>query len=226
MKSEGKHEQHQPVVVSELLPFAFLKGRVLMRRLIVTIPVVILLIAGAAMAQDNTQPSPAPKKPPAPKLTFAEKTKLYLQKLNASIDTTKSSADMVVSNYSDPKGGRTTIVITNDRRKSLIGFYVYNFGNVKKATSREDVYKYLLTTNDAITLGSFFVDSDDDIGYKYLMSNAVPLTPGEFNTVYLTMAAVTRERRDGIRELLGLPVSKEDKSSDVKKAGEDRPPNQ
>src|SRR6201999_2653679 len=145
---------------------------------------------------------------------------------NASIDTTKSSADMVVSNYSDPKGGRTTIVITNDRRKNLIGFYVYNFGNVKKATSREDVYKYLLTTNDAITLGSFFVDSDDDIGYKYLMSNAVPLTPGEFNTVYLTMAAVTRERRDGIRALLGLPVSKEDKSSDVKKAGEDRPPNQ
>jgi hypothetical protein len=202
-----------------------------MRRLIAIVPVVVMLITGAVWAQqaDPAQPGQAqpPKpKPPAPKLTFAEKAKLYLQKLGASIDPAKSTTDMVVSNYSDPKGGKTTVVVTNDRRKNLIGFYIYNFGNIKAATNKEEVFKYLLSTNDAITLGSFFVDGDDDIGYKYLVSNATPLTASEFDTVYLTMAAVARERRGEIRQLLGLPASKEDKPTDVKKAAEDKPPNQ
>lgn len=202
-----------------------------MRKLIAIVPVVVMLITGAVCAQqaDPAQPGQAqpPKpKPPAPKLTFAEKAKLYLQKLGASIDPAKSTADMVVSNYSDPKGGKTTVVVTNDRRKNLIGFYIYNFGNIKAATNKEEVFKYLLSTNDAITLGSFFVDGDDDIGYKYLVSNATPLTASEFDTVYLTMAAVARERRGEIRQMLGLPASKDDKPTDVKKAAEDKPPNQ
>jgi hypothetical protein len=198
-----------------------------MRKLIVTLPVVMVLVAGAVCAKqaDPAQTPPAPKpKPPAPKLTFAEKTKLYLQKLGASLDPAKSTGDMVVSNYSDPKGGKITVVVTNDRRKNLVGFYIYNFGNVKNATNKEEVFKYLLSTNDAITLGSFFVDSDDDIGYKYLMSAAVPLTATEFDTVYLTMTAVARERRGEIRQLLGLPVGREEKPTDVKKAAEEKPP--
>jgi hypothetical protein len=133
---------------------------------------------------------------------------------------------MIVSNYSDPKGGKTTVVVTNDRRKNLVGFYIYNFGSVKNATNKEEVFKYLLSTNDAITLGSFFVDGEDDIGYKYLVSNAPPMTASEFDTIYLTMAAVARERRGEIRQMLGLPVGREDKPSDVKKAAEEKPPNQ
>jgi len=197
-----------------------------MRKLIAIVPVVVMLITGAVWAQqaDPAQAPPPKPKPPAPKLTFAEKAKLYLQKLGASIDPTKSTVDMVVSNYSDPKGGKTTVVVTNDRRKNLVGFYIYNFGNLKNATNKEEVFKYLLSTNDAITLGSFFVDGDDDIGYKYLVSNATPLTASEFDTVYLTMAAVAREHRGEIRQMLGLPVSKDDKPTDVKKAAEDKPP--
>ena len=197
-----------------------------MRKLIVTVPVVVMLITGAALAQqaDPAQtPTPKPK-PPAPKLTFAEKAKLYLQKLGASIDPSKSTADMIVSSYSDPKGGKVTVVITNDRRKNLVGFYIYNFGNVKNATNKQEVFKYLLSSNDAITLGSFFVDSDDDIGYKYLMSSTTPLTASEFDTVYLTMTAVARERRGEIRQMLGLPAGREEGTSDVKKAAEDKPP--
>ena len=199
-----------------------------MRKLIVTLPVVVMLITGAAVAQQADpaqQPAPKPK-PPAPKLTFADKAKLYLQKLGASIDPSKSTADMVVSNYSDPKGGKVTVVVTNDRRKSLVGFYIYNFGNVKNAANKQEVFKYLLASNDAITLGSFFVDSDDDIGYKYLMSNTAPMTASEFDTVYLTMAAVARERRGEIRQMLGLPVTREEGPSDVKKAAEEKPPRQ
>lgn len=199
-----------------------------MRKLIITVPIVVVLITGAALAQqaDPAQqpPQAAKPKPPAPRLTFADKTKLYLQKLGASVDPAKSTADMVVSNYSDPKGGKTTVVVTNDRRKNLVGFYIYNFGSVKNATNKEEVFKYLLASNDAITLGSFFVDSDDDIGYKYLVSNATPLSATEFDTVYLTMAAVARERRGEIRQMLGLPVSREDRPAEVKKAAEDKPP--
>jgi len=186
-----------------------------------------MLITGAVSAQtDPAQAQPPKPKPPAPKLSFAEKTKLYLQKLGASIDPAKSNADMVVSNYNDPKGGKTTIVITNDRRKNLVGFYVYNFGNVKNATNKEEVFQYLLSTNDAITLGSFFVDSDNDIGYKYLLSSVTPLTAAEFDTIYLTMSAVTRERRGEIRQRLGLPVGREERTTDVKKAAEEKPPQQ
>ena len=196
-----------------------------MRKLIFTVPVVVMLITGAVSAQtDPAQAQPPKPKPPAPKLSFAEKTKLYLQKLGASIDPAKSNADMVVSNYNDPKGGKTTIVITNDRRKNLVGFYVYNFGNVKNATNKEEVFQYLLATNDAITLGSFFVDSDNDIGYKYLLSSVTPLTAAEFDTIYLTMSAVTRERRGEIRQRLGLPVGREERTTDVKKAAEEKPP--
>ena len=198
-----------------------------MRKLIVAVPVLTLLLTAAAFAQqtDATQVPALKPKPPAPKpMTFAEKTKLFLQKLGAAVDPAKSTADMVVSNYSDPKGGKTTVVVTNDRRKNLVGFYIYNFGSVKNATEREEVYKYLLTTNDAITIGSFFVDGDDDIGYKYLVSSAQPLTLNAFDSIYTTMTTVARERKTDIRQLLGIPASKEDKSSDPKKAAEDKPP--
>ncbi|MFL6212767.1 MAG: hypothetical protein ACJ74J_02625 [Blastocatellia bacterium] len=200
-----------------------------MRKLIVAVPLVMLLIIGLAHAQqtDPAQTVTPKPKPPAPKpMTFADKTKLFLQKLGASIDSAKSTADMVVSNYSDPKGSKTTIVVTNDRRKNLVGFYIYNFGSVKNVGNKEEVFKYLLSTNDAITLGSFFVDSEDDIGYKYLVSNVPPLTATEFDTIFLTMAAVARERRSEIRQMLGLPVSREEKPTDVKKAAEEKPPNQ
>ena len=198
-----------------------------MRKFIVAVPVLVMLLAAAAFAQqpDPAQPAAPKPKPPAPKpMTFAEKTKLFLQKLGAGVDPAKSTADMIVSNYSDPKGGKTTIVITNDRRKNLVGFYVYNFGNVKSATNKEEVFQYLLSTNDAITLGSFFVDSDNDIGYKYLLSSVTPLTAAEFDTIYLTMSAVARERRGEIRQRLGLPVGREERTTDVKKAAEEKPP--
>ena len=129
---------------------------------------------------------------------------------------------MVVSNYPDLKGGKTTVVITNDRKKGLVGFYIYNFGNMKNATNREEVFKYLLTTNDAITIGSFFVDQEDDIGYKYLVSNSQALSQAAFENAYLTMTAVAREKRPVIRKLLGLPVGgREEKPAEEKKTTEE-----
>lgn len=190
---------------------------------------ILVLILLAAFAVQSFAQQPSPEQPPVPKpkpvpRTFAERIKGYLQRTGSSIDESKSTVDMVVSNYPDPKGGKVTIVLVNDRRRNLLGFYIYNFGSLKGAANKEEVYKYLLGANDAITIGSFFVDSDEDIGYKYLVSGGQAITQGAFESAYYTMAAVARERKSEIRKLLGQASNRDDKPPDVKKAADDRPP--
>lgn len=195
------------------------------KSLIAVIPIALLVLAGQAAAQ---APDPAAQEPkaarPVVRLSFTERMKQYLARTGATIDEAKSSSEMVVTNYADPKGGKITVVIVNDRRKNLLGFYIYNFGNVKNVTNKEDVYKYLLSTNDAITIGSFFVDGEEDIGYKYLVSSLPAMTQAAFETAYTTMAAVARERKTEIRQLLA--GSKDEKGPEVKKAAEEKPPEQ
>ncbi|MFY9609366.1 MAG: hypothetical protein WAU45_12225 [Blastocatellia bacterium] len=195
------------------------------KSLIATIPIVLALIAGQAVAQvpDPATPGQEPKVArPVVRLSFTARMKQFLQRTGATIDEAKSSAEMVVTNYPDPKGSKTTVVIVNDRRKNLLAFYIYNFGNVKSASNKEDIYKYLLSTNDEITIGSFFVDSEEDIGYKYLVSSALGMTQATFETTYTTLAAVARERKPEIRQLLG--GSKDERGPQVKKAAEEKPP--
>ncbi|HXF39202.1 MAG TPA: YbjN domain-containing protein [Blastocatellia bacterium] len=196
-------------------------------KLIATVLVMLAMLVGQSVAQqtgpEQTQP---PKPKPVVRLTFAERMKQYLQRTGSTIDEAKSGPDMVVSNYPDAKGTKLTIVLVNDRRKNLLGFYIYNFGSLKAATNKEEVYRYLLSANDAITIGSFFVDSDDDIGYKYLVSGGQTMTQAAFESAYYTMAAVARERKPEIRKLLGAANEKEDRPSDVKKAAEEKPPSE
>lgn len=196
------------------------------KMLIARIPMAILLIGGFALAQqtDPAQTGP-PKvvKPAPPKLTFTDRMRAYLQRTGSTIDEGKSTPDMVVSNYPDAKGGKVTIVLVNDRRRNLLGFYIYNFGSIKGAANKDEVYKYLLASNDSITIGSFFVDADDDIGYKYLVSSAQAMSQPAFEYAYFTMAAVARERKPEIRKMLGPTVDKDERSPDVKKAA-DKPP--
>jgi hypothetical protein len=196
-----------------------------MRKLLTAaVPIALLIFVPTAPAQQADPQQAQPPKVVKPRPTFADKTRQYLQQLGASVEPSKSTPDMIVSNYPDPKGGKITVVIVNDRRKNLVGFYIYNFGSLKDVTNREEVYKYLLSTNDSITIGSFFVDGDDDIGYKYLVSSAQPLTLSAFDSIYTTMTTVARDRRPEIRQLLGAPASKDDRPSDAKKAAEDKPP--
>jgi hypothetical protein len=143
-------------------------------------------------AQSDTQP----------RLTLMAAIRRFMPRVGASVDEAKSTPDMIVSNYNDPKGGKVTVVIVNERRKQLLGFYVYNFGNLKKVQDRDAIYKYLLSANDAITIGSFFVDGDLDIGYKYFVSTEQPPNIAVFQSIYVTMAAVARERRAEIAKLI------------------------
>lgn len=185
------------------------------KRLIATLPTMFVLLALSGFARQAQPPGSQEQKParPAPRLSLMDTVKRHLQRLGSAIDASKSTVNMVVSNYPDPKGGKTTIVIINNQGKSLLGFYIYNFGSLKGVANREEIYKYLLSTNDAITIGSFFVDNEDDIGYKYMVSTQQPLNQAAFEATYLTMAAVARERRPEIRKLLGASESREEKST-------------
>jgi hypothetical protein len=184
------------------------------RGLIFILPVAVVTAAIAAKGQQPAPQSDAPA--PRSRSTFAERMKQQVRRVGGAVDQAKSTSDMVVSTVSDGKGGKLTITITNDARKSFIGFYIYGFGGLKDAAGREEVYKYLLLTNKDITIGSFFVDDEGDIGYKYYMSGVQPISNVEFDQVYFTMAAVARERRTKIREMLGAN-RKEDSSSESKK---------
>lgn len=164
-------------------------------------------------AQEQTPP---PKPRPRP-VTFAERMKQYLARSGATVDESKSAPDMIVSNSADAKGGKITVVLVNDRRRNLLGFYIYNFGSVKNAANKEEVYKYLLEANDAITIGSFFVDPDEDIGYKYLVNGAQTISQAAFESTYFTMTSVARERKPAIKRLL-TGGGKEEKPEDAKTA--------
>ncbi|HSE97051.1 MAG TPA: hypothetical protein VLD57_02200 [Blastocatellia bacterium] len=175
-----------------------------MKKWMTAIPVVLAVFVAQGLArQAQTEQKQAQPRPAQPRLTFAETVKRSLQRVGATIDESKSAAELVVTNYSDPKGGKTTIVIVNDKRKNMIGLYIYNFGSLKNVANREEVYRYLLSANDSITIGSFFVDGEQDIGYKYYFSNTQPLNQAVFESAYLTMATVARERRAEIRRLIG-----------------------
>ncbi|MEK6287176.1 MAG: hypothetical protein AABO57_15655 [Acidobacteriota bacterium] len=191
---------------------------------IAAVPIVLALIAGQLLAQQVDPAQTPPPKVPRPKLTFTDRMKQYLQRTGSTVDVSKSTPDMVVSNYPEVKGGKVTIVLVNDRRRNLLGFYIYNFGNLKGSANKEEVYKYLLAANDAITIGSFFVDGEDDIGYKYLVSSAQAMNQAAFEYAYFTMAAVARERKPEIKKLLGPVSDRDERPPDVKKAGEEKPP--
>jgi hypothetical protein len=200
--------------------------RAIMRATLVGATIAVAAVSQAtalALAQQTETPPPKVTRP-TPRPAFADSVKKNLQRIGAVVDEGRSKPEMVVSIFTDDKENKVTVVVINYRGTNLIGFYIYNFGNLKDVANREEVYKHLLTTNDAITLGSFFVDSDSDIGYKYLMSASLAQSPAAFDSIYRNMATVAIEQRTKIREMLGLAPNKEDRSQDPKKAAEEKPP--
>ncbi len=195
------------------------------KKMIWILPVLLALFVGQALAQTEPTQTEKPKvaRPPAPK-PLIETVKQYVTLAGATIDEAKSTATMIVSNHPDSKGNKINVVILHDKKKGFLGFYIYNFGSVKELTSREEVFKYLLSVNDSITIGSFFVDGDEDIGYKYLVSTSHSMNQKAFEAIYLTMLAVAREHKSEIRKLLG--GNKDDKPTEAKKASEEKPPSQ
>ncbi len=197
------------------------------RKMIGAMLFAVTLFVVQAVAQTEIKPTqtekPKPKPaPPKPK-TVMEQVREHLGKTGANVDESKSSPVMVVSNYIDPKTNlKTNIVILQSKNKSLLSFYIYNFGSVKEVSNKDEVYRYLLSANDKISIGTFFVDDEDDIGYKYIINTGTFISKPTFDTIYLSMLATEREHKPQIRKLLGLEP---DKPIDPKKAAtEDKPP--
>lgn len=192
------------------------------KNMIWILPLSLMLFAGQATAQDPAQTEKPKVIKPAPPKPLIDTVKQYVLLAGATIDDAKSTATMVVSNHPDSKGIKTNVVILHDKKKNFLGFYIYNFGNVKEMQNREEVFKYLLSINDSITIGSFFVDTDEDIGYKYLVSTSQTLNQKAFEAIYLTMVSVAREHKPEIRKLLS--ASKEEKPPQAKQAASEKPP--
>jgi hypothetical protein len=169
---------------------------------------VALLLApsfGVCPSLTVQQPSDARNKPeqprPVKRASPIDTIRKHLQRLGYSIDESKSKADMIVSNYSDTNKGKVTIVMVYDKRKEVVAFFIFNLGSVNNAVDAPALEKYLLTANDVITIGGFFVDRDGDIGYKYAAA-ATQLSLGSFEVIYVTMARVALDRRPEIRKLI------------------------
>jgi len=85
------------------------------------------LTCGQAFAQ-QTDPAQAPPRvaKPAPRLTFAERMRQYLQRTGSAIDESKSSPEMIVSNSADARGGKVTIETRNiDFDNSYVQAHTY-----------------------------------------------------------------------------------------------------
>ena len=165
---------------------------------IATLAPAVAVGAGQAPQQQTPEQPKAPR--PAPKLSTMDTVKRHLQRFGATVDEAKSQTDMVVSSYTNEKG-KVKVVIVNDHRKELLQFYVYDFGSVKDIANRDEIDKYLLLANESLTVGAFFVDKDQDIGYKYSMS-AQQLSYQSFETVYSSIVVIANARRAEIRRLL------------------------
>src|SRR5260370_31160084 len=168
----------------------------------------------AAQTQSDAQNKPEQPRP-IKRASPIDTIRKHMQRLGYSIDESKSKADMIVSNYADRKKGKVSIAMVYDKRKEVVRFYIYNFGNVNKATDLDALNKYLLLANDAIIIGGFFVDKEGDIGYKYV-SAASQLSLGSFEVIYVTMAGAALDRRPEIRKLIEtgkIEEGRQDKTS-------------
>jgi hypothetical protein len=92
-----------------------------------------------------------------------------------------------------------------------------------KSTPDMVVSGYLDEKGAKTTIGSFFVDGDDDIGYKYLVNGWQTLPQASFESVYRTMVSVARDRRPEIREMIAAS-GKDESAGEANKGSEEKPP--
>lgn len=172
---------------------------------------------------DPSQIPPRVVPKPTPKSLPSDIFRRYLLQLGATINDAKSTNEMIVSSYVEPKGGKTLIVIADEPGRDFVSFYVYGFGELGAVTKREEIYKYLLFTNKQVLIGSFFVDEDDDIGYTYRISTQQRVSQAVFAYIYLTIATISRTHRPEIKRLIEQAANKDGKPDGQKSESQKKP---
>ena len=140
---------------------------------------------------------------PAPRAEAAlssESLRSFVKRIGARIESAKG--DLLVTSREAGRG-RVEIRLLNDTTGHRLGFYAYGFGNVAGAKDPKALYEYLLRANSDLAIGSFFVDKDQDIGYKFILNTREPPSYITFETVYLAMAKIIQERGPVIIRMAG-----------------------
>lgn len=192
-----------------------------------------LLLTVPAFAQSKSAP-PAASRPPqtgqlppdpnAPKpkpQAMHQKLREYLGRFKGvRVDKAGKEPDTIVTHYATgEKAGTVDMVIVHSPKKKMVGFYVYDFGNVAKATDLAALQKVLLNANENMAVGSFFVDGDQDIGLKWSLRLEGGVGYEEFQTVYYGLIAAVKEFRPEVMKLM-KPKDEKDKEKEKEKATE------
>lgn len=128
-----------------------------------------------------------------------ESLRSYIQRIGAKIESAKGG--LFVTSVMSGKS-KVEIRLLNDAAKQRLGMYAYGFGNVSNAKDAAALYEYLLRANSELGIGGFFVDKDNDIGFKFLLDTRDPLSFDTFSIVYIAMANVIAEHRPEIAKML------------------------
>lgn len=137
-----------------------------------------------------------------------ESLRSYVSRVGARIESNKGR--LFVTSHAAGRG-RAEIRLLNDIDKNRLGFYAYGFGNAARASDASKLYEYLLRSNSEMAIGSFFVDKDGDIGYKFLIDTRDPLSFETFQLIYLAMVKTIEDRGPVIMKMVvpGAPPSDE-----------------
>lgn len=148
---------------------------------------------------------------PAKAVLPPETLKGFVKKVGARVDEAKGN--LLVTSMEVGKT-RVEIRVVNDSVKSRLGFYAYGFGSARSAADVAALYEYLLRTNSDLAIGSFFVDEDKDIGYKFFLSTRDAISYPTFETAYVAMANVIAERGPKVARLAGAVRSEAPSATD------------
>lgn len=159
-------------------------------------------------SQLPTDPNAPKPKPPQP---MHQKLREYLGRFKGvRVDKAGKEPDTIVTHYATgEKAGTVDMVIVHSPKKKMVGFYVYDFGNVSKATDLAALQKVLLNANENMAVGSFFVDGDQDIGLKWSLRLEGGVGYEEFQTVYYGLIAAVKEFRPEVMKLMKPKEEKE-----------------
>lgn len=140
-----------------------------------------------------TNQAPSDANAPKPK-PLHETLRGYLRQIKGvRLERADKDPNTIVSRYTTTTGEAFDIVVIYAPRKKMVGLYSYAFGNVAQAAEADELRALLLSANEALAFGSFFVDKEQDIGLKWSLRTETPITFEAFQTVYLGLAAAAKE---------------------------------
>ncbi len=150
--------------------------------------------AGQTPVETEAAPRPKP---------MHETLRSYLRQIKGvRLERADKDPNTIVTHYTSTSGETFDIVVVYSPRKKMVGLYSYAFGNVAEAKDANDLRALLLSANEALAFGSFFVDREQDIGLKWSLRTETPITFEAFQTVYLSLAAAAKEYRPQIADCM------------------------